>query len=403
VNEDFVFLLKKGVDFVIYLDNASTTFPKPEKVYTEMNKCLREYCANPGRGGHMISRTAGQAVLKTREIISKFFNYTNPIQLCFTKNATEALNFAIKGVLRPGDHVITTTMEHNSIIRPLKTLEKDMGVEVSFIQGDEYGEVDPDVIKKNIKKNTRLIACTVSSNVNGIVMPITKIGQIAKEYDILFLVDASQGAGTFDIDVAFMNIDLLAFPGHKGLLGPQGSGGLYMREGLKIKPLIQGGTGSHSENLYQPDMMPELMESGTLNTPGIIGLGQGIEFINNYGLKKLKLFKHDLLKRLHEGLADIDGITIYSKNDKIKNSGIVAFNIQDIEPTEVSRILDKNYDIASRAGLHCAPLVYKTIGAPATGVVRLSAGCFNTIEEIDITITALQEITMKNCTKKKLA
>lgn len=368
-----------------------------------MNKCLREYCANPGRGGHSMSRSSGQAVWKTREIISKFFNFNNPTQLCFTKNATEALNFAIKGVLSLGDHVITTTMEHNSIIRPLKTLESDIGIEISFIQGDDYGEVNPDEIKKNIKKNTRLIACTVSSNVNGIVMPIAKIGKIAKENNLLFLVDASQGAGTFDINVAAMNIDLLAFPGHKGLLGPQGSGGLYIKEGLKIKPSLQGGTGTHSENLFQPALMPELMESGTLNTPGIIGLGQAIEFINNYGLKKIRLHKYNLLKRLHEGLAEIEGVKIYSKNSLEMNSGIVAFNVEGFEPTEVSRILDQKYDIASRAGLHCAPLAHSTIGATKTGEVRLSMGCFNSIEEIDITIKALQNIAKNNFINEKLA
>ena len=308
----------------------------------------------------------------------------------------------LKGVLNPRDHVITTTMEHNSIVRPLKTLEKEIGLEVTFIEGDTHGEIDLFRIKKSIRRNTRLIACTFSSNVNGIIMPIAAIGKIAKEKGIIFLVDASQGAGTFDINMAEMQIDLLAFPGHKGLMGPQGTGGLCIQEGIKIKPILQGGTGIFSEHLFQPETMPEFMESGTLNTPGIIGLGQGIQYIRNYGIKELKLYKHNLWKRLHEGLAEIKRITIYSKNDLEKNSGIVAFNIKGIEPTVVSRILDNEHNIASRAGLHCAPLAHNTIGAPETGVVRLSPGCFNTIAEIDTVIKVVQGIATESHIPEKL-
>jgi len=377
---------------MIYLDNAATSFPKPERVYEEINRCMREYCANPGRGGHSLSITAGKAVLNTREIISGFFNIDNPMQLCFTKNATEALNLAVKGILKPGDHVITTSMEHNSVIRPLKTLERDRGIELTIIQGNESGEIDVRDIRKSIRKNTRLIACTLSSNVNGIIMPVKEVGKTAGEYGIPFLVDASQGAGTVKVDVVDMNIQLLAFPGHKGLMGPQGTGGLYAGEGYRLDSLMQGGTGSNSENLYQPDDMPDLMESGTLNTPGIAGLGCGVEFINSVGMENIRAHKHMLVTRLLEGTDGLKGIKLYSKKSMDENSGIVALNFDGIDSTEVSYVLDRAYGIAARAGLHCAPLAHQTLGTLKTGIVRFSMGYFNTAEEIDVTLSALREI-----------
>ncbi|MCX8130014.1 MAG: aminotransferase class V-fold PLP-dependent enzyme [Clostridia bacterium] len=378
---------------MIYLDNAATSYPKPNRVYEEIDRCMREYCANPGRGGHAMSIASGKAVLEAREVICKFFSIKNPMQLCFTKNATESLNIAIKSCLRENIHVITTSMEHNSVIRPLKTLEKENGAEITIVKGDEYGEIDPDEVKKNIRKNTKLIALTLSSNVNGIVMPVKEIGKIARENEIIFLVDASQGAGVFNIDVEDMNIDMLAFPGHKGLLGPQGTGGLYAREGLDLKPIMQGGTGSNSENIFQPEIMPDLLESGTLNTPGIVGLGYGVDFISSFGLDNLKKYKYMLVNRFFEGLRDIRRIRIYSKNDMEKNSGIVAVNFDDIDSSEISYALDKVYGIATRPGLHCAPLAHQTLGTVNSGIVRFSVGCFNTIEEIDITLEALREIS----------
>lgn len=377
---------------MIYLDNAATSYPKPEKVYEEVIKCMKEYCANPGRGGHAMSIASGRAVLEAREIVSDFFKITNSMQLCFTKNATEGLNTAIKGYIKPGDHVITTCMEHNSVIRPLKTLERDIGIEITIVQGNQYGEIDPQDVLKSIKSNTRMIVCTLSSNVNGIIMPVKEIGKIAREKGIAFLLDASQGAGSLEVNVEEMAIDMLAFPGHKGLMGPQGTGGLYIREGIKIKSIYEGGTGSNSENMYQPDIMPDLLESGTLNTPGIVGLWHGVGFINNFGINNMKLYKYMLVKRLYEGMQEIKGIKLYSKNSIDENSGIVGFNFEGAEATEISYILDKVYNIASRAGLHCAPLAHKTLGTMGIGIVRLSIGCFNTIEEIDTTLKALREI-----------
>jgi len=380
---------------MIYLDNAATSFPKPNRVYDEMDRCLREYCANPGRGGHQMSIKSGKELMKAREVVSSFFNIKDPLRLCFTKNATEALNYALKGILKEGDHVITTCMEHNAVMRPLKDLENDIGIEITVLNGDQYGRIDASDIEKRICGRTSLIVCTVSSNVNGIIYPIKEIGKIAHDNNVTFLVDASQGAGTIKIDVESMHIDMLAFPGHKGLLGPQGTGGLYVREGVNIKSIIQGGTGSNSESIYQPEFMPDLLESGTLNTPGIIGLRYGIEFINSMGLENLKLHKYMLTKRLHEGIEDIDKSVLYSLNSEECNSGIVAMNFEEADSTEISYILDKEYQIATRAGLHCSPLAHKTLGTSGRGIIRFSVGCFNTIDEIDYTIDALQNISSK--------
>ncbi len=380
---------------MIYLDNAATSYPKPDKVYDEMDRCLREYCANPGRGGHEMSIISGKAVMEAREIISRLFGIDNPLQLCFTKNATEALNLGIKGVLKPGDHVITTCMEHNSVIRALKALEKDMGIEVTIIRGNEYGEIDPQDVAKGIKGNSKLIICTLSSNVNGIIMPVKEIGYLSREKELIFLIDASQGAGTLELDVKDMNADMLAFPGHKGLMGPQGTGALYVREGIEIKPLMQGGTGSNSESAFQPDFMPDMMESGTLNTPGIIGLKCGVEFINSMGLENIRIYKHMLVERLHSGIASIKGARLYNKRGIDENSGIVAMNFNGLESTRVSQILDREYDIATRAGLHCAPLAHQTLGTLKEGVVRFSVSCFNSIDDIDNAVNALREISGK--------
>jgi cysteine desulfurase / selenocysteine lyase len=271
-------------------------------------------------------------------------------------------------------------------------MERDLGIEISIIRGNEFGEIDAEEINKCIKSNTKLIVSTLSSNVNGIIMPVKKIGNIAKENNIPFLLDASQGAGSIKIDVEELNLNLLAFPGHKGLMGPQGTGGLYVDEKISLKPIYQGGTGSNSELVYQPEFMPDLHESGTLNTPGIVGLGYGIGFINNFGIENLAFYKHMLIKRLYEGICAIDRIKIYSKNIIESNSGIIAFNFEEVDSTEVSYVLDKVYGVASRAGLHCAPMAHETLGTLKRGIVRLSVSCFNTIDEIDITINAIKEI-----------
>ena len=380
---------------MIYLDNAATTFPKPGIVIDEVEKCMREYCANPGRGGHALSLMSGRAVLETREAICRLFNIKNPMQLCFTKNATEALNIAIYSLLKPGSHVITSCMEHNSVMRPIMTLQRDAGIELTVIQGDSRGCIDPADIAKNIKPNTVLIISTLSSNVNGIIMPVREIGKAAGEAGIPFLLDASQGAGSIPVDVEDMNVSLLAFPGHKDLYGPQGTGGLFAKEGLQLKHIMSGGTGSNSESLYQPEFMPDFLESGTLNTPGIVGLRSGVGFILDTDQVNIKNRKWMLTKRLYEGLKEIKGITFYNSSEKENNSGIVAINLEDMDSTEVSFLLDRDYGIATRAGLHCAPMAHRVLGTEALGIVRLSPGFFNTAAEIDEAIRAIKNISGK--------
>lgn len=378
---------------MIYLDNAATSFPKPQRVYNEINRCMKNYCANPGRSGHKMSIASAMVVQETRQTISKFFNIDNPMQITFTKNATEGLNIVIQAIVKQGNHVITTSMDHNSVLRPLSLLEKNRDVEIDIVRGDALGFVDHNKIRSLIKDNTCLIVCTLSSNVNGTKMPFEEISKIAKDNGINFLLDASQGAGSVKIDVGNIQPSFMVFPGHKGLLGPQGIGGLYIKEGVCLEPLLQGGTGSFSNSLDQPQIMPDAHESGTLNLPGIVGLLAGIEFINILGLENVQLYKNLLLQRFFEGIKDIKGIRPYSTSQFNMNSGVLALNILDYDSNEIAEILDRKYDIAVRGGFHCAPLAHKTLGTESQGLVRFSLGCFNTIEEIDFAIKALWEIS----------
>lgn len=377
---------------MIYLDNAATSFPKPDCVINEMDRCMREYCANPGRGGHTLSIKAGMAVNKAREKVSELFNIADPMQFVFTKNATEALNIAIKGIACKGCNIITTGMEHNAVMRPLRTLERDMGIEITIMAGNSLGEIDPGDLKKCIKSNTVLVISTLSSNVNGIIMPVADMGRICREAGILFLLDASQGAGSIAVDVESCMIDMLAFPGHKGLLGPQGTGGLYVRQGIMLRTLMEGGTGSNSENVYQPDIMPDRFESGTLNTPGIVGLGAGAGFVIQTGLDKIQDHKSFLVSMLIDGLSQVQGVTLYSVASKIRNSGIVAMNLGYLDSTELSFLLDRDFGICTRGGLHCAPAAHGVLGTERRGIVRFSTGCFNTENEIIRTIDAVDRI-----------
>ncbi len=377
---------------MIYMDNAATSFPKPDAVYSEMDKCLRTYCANPGRGSHTMSIASATTVNTTRERIAKLMKIEDSLNISFTKNATEALNIAICGSLSSGDHVITTCMEHNSVIRPLKTLEKYGGVKLTIVGADSLGRVDPQDIRKSINKRTKLIVCTLSSNVNGIIMPVEEIGKIARNNGIIYLLDASQGLGSIEFDINRIHADMIAFPGHKGLLGPQGTGGLYVSPKIRMRPLMRGGTGSSSELLYQPEIMPDKLESGTLNTPGIAGLGAGVEFIQKNGIDKIRKKKDELTVRLFNGISRINNIKIFSPESAEENSGIVAFNFEGVDSSEVSYLLDKQYKIECRAGLHCAPLAHSHFKTVNSGIVRLSVGCFNTNDEVDFVIQSINLI-----------
>lgn len=376
---------------MIYFDNAATSFPKPDIVYDKIMKVMKEYGANPGRSGHKLSLKVSREIFETRDLISQLFNIEDPMNIVFTFNCTESLNMGIKGVLEPGDHVITTSMEHNSVLRPIKHLEKD-GIESTIVEANKKGLIDPLDIQKAIRPNTKLIVITHISNLTGSIQPIEEIGIIARENNIYYLVDAAQSAGVYNIDVEKMNIDLLAFPGHKELLGPQGTGGLYIREGINIEENFQGGTGSVSDSLEQPEVKPDRYESGTTNAPGIIGLGEGIRYIIDKGIDNIRQYKKELTKYFIEEVIEIDGIKVYGPLDLNKQAAVVSINITDISSSEIAYILDEEYNIAVRSGMHCAPLAHKTIGSFQQGTVRFSFGIFNTYEEIDYAIKSIKEI-----------
>ena len=376
---------------MIYFDNAATSFPKPKIVYDTIMDVMMNYGANPGRSGHKLAMKVNREIFSTRENIGKLFHIKDPLDIVFTFNCTESLNLAIKGVLKAGDHVITTSMEHNSVLRPIKFLES-IGIRNTIVKGDQEGRINPKDIQDSIRPETKMIVTTHISNLTGTIIDIKEIGKIAKANGILYLVDAAQSAGVYPIDVEAMNIDLLAFPGHKGLLGPQGTGGLYIRKEIKIMESFQGGTGSISDSLLQPDTMPDKFESGTPNAPGIIGLGAGIEYIFSQGIDHIRQKELDLTRSFIEEVSKIDGINMYGPLDLSQHAPVVSLNIGDADSSEVSYILNEKYNIAVRPGLHCAPLAHKTIGTFDQGAVRFSFGYENTYEEIDLGIKALRDL-----------
>jgi cysteine desulfurase/selenocysteine lyase len=379
---------------MIYLDNAATSWPKPPQVIQAMTDILKRGCANPGRSAHAMARQTEDAVLNVREAVAKFFNIKDPLRVAFMPNTTYALNAAIYGVITEGSVVATTAMEHNSMLRPLKTLESRGIIGLETVEPDRYGRISVQSIKKVLRKGIDLFCMTVSSNVTGAIMPVTEAGRICRELGITFLVDAAQGAGVIPIDVERMNIDMLAFPGHKGLLGPQGTAGLYVREGIKIKPFIQGGTGSFSDRLFQPEVFPDILESGTLNVPGIVGLGKGISFISETGIENIRLKKKKLLTMLFEALSKEENITVFSPGPE-QNSGIFAFLVHHMDSSEVSYILDRKFGICTRSGFHCAPLAHRALGTSDSGLVRISPGYFNDETEIELTIEAIRSIARR--------
>lgn len=344
---------------MIYLDNAATTFPKPTEVYEEVLKCMESYAANPGRGSHDMSIKASEKIMEARQEISEFFNIPNAMNLVFTSNATEALNIAIKGTLKRGDHVISTIIEHNSVLRPLNSLTKK-GIQFTLLGVSEMGYVDINALKREIRKNTKVFIINHASNVLGTIQNIREIGKIAKEHNITFIVDASQSAGTLSIDVQRDNIDLLAFPGHKGLLGPQGTGALYVKEGLQVENLKDGGTGSNSNFMAQPDFLPDKFESGTLNTPGIAGLCEGVKFIKKIGRRNIQKHEERLVEYLLKELKKLSYIKIYGPQNPENRAAVVSINIEGVDSSEVGYLLNKD-GIAVRTGYHCAPLDRKSV------------------------------------------
>lgn len=379
---------------MIYLDNAATSYPKPKEVGQAMMYFLEKVGANPGRSSHRLSIESGRILYQARESLAELFNVDDPLRIIFTLNVTEALNLALKGLLRPGDQVITSSMEHNSVMRPLRELEK-RGVEVKVVPCSSQGVLDPVDLERAIKKNTKLIVLNHGSNVIGSLLPITVVGEMAKRHHILFLVDTAQTAGCYPLDIKKDNIDLLAFTGHKALYGPPGTGGLVIGERVdtkKLIPLKVGGTGSHSEFEEQPDFLPDLYESGTPNIVGLNGLKEGVRFVLAEGVDKIHQHEKNLIIRLIEGLKEIPEVTLYGGDYRKEQVAVVSFNLKDKWPSEVGMRLDEEYDIMCRVGLHCSPATHKTIGTFPRGTVRFSMSWFNTLEEVDQVIMAIREI-----------
>ncbi|MEE8418530.1 MAG: aminotransferase class V-fold PLP-dependent enzyme [Dehalococcoidales bacterium] len=377
---------------MIYLDNAATSWPKPESVYQEMDEFLRNSGGNPGRGGHTLAVAATSLIDKTRLLVARMIQADDKDRVVFTLNCTDSLNMGLKGVLKPGDHVITSNLEHNSVVRPLSKLEKQ-GVTVTRLSPRSAGEpVAAEDVEKAVTDKTRLIIMSHASNVNGVIQPIREYGLIARKHDLIFMVDAAQTAGRYPLDVREDKIDLLAFSGHKGPLGPPGTGILYIGERVDPDSLREGGTGSHSEMEEQPTDLPYKFECGTANTVGIAGLAAGLNFISREGREKVLTHEQELNARLIEGLSQIDGVTVHGAQRSEEQAPIISFNIAGTDPGEVGAILDQAFDIKVRAGLHCAPVAHKTLGTFPAGTVRVSPGYFNTREQIEETLEAIKRI-----------
>ena len=374
---------------MIYLDYAATSGRKPEAVYEASDRVMRAVSGNPGRSGHKISLEAGAIVAEARLLCSRLFHAPASETIAFGVNATEALNLGILGIVEKGDHVITSSLEHNSVARPLEHL-KDEGVEVTKIRADLEKGVDPDAVEAAIKDNTKLVVMTHISNVTGTVNDIGAIGDVCRRHGVIFLVDAAQSAGVRSIDVQAMKIDMLAFPGHKCLYGPQGTGGLYISPDVDLQPLLTGGTGTQSELLHQPVSRPERYESGTLNVPGLAGLAKGVDYILKTGVDAIEEKEHELMTRLIGGIRQYDNVVIWGPQTDENRAAVLSITIDGYEPQDISIYLDQIFNIAVRSGLHCAPYAHETLGTlDKGGTVRISPGYFTTEEEIDACIEAI--------------
>ena len=377
---------------LIYLDNGATSFPKPEEVYTYMDHFYRSFGVNPGRSGYDLCMEAGNLVDDTRKVLASLFHGSDPNRLCFSYNSTDALNLIIFGLLRPGDHAITTNLEHNSVLRPLYHLSRD-GVDVDYVRFDGAGFVDPDEVRRRFRPNTRLVVVNHASNVIGTVQPIGEIGRRCREAGIPFAIDASQSAGKVPIDVEEQFLDLIAFTGHKSLLGPTGIGGLYVREGIAVRHTRAGGTGVRSAERGHLEEYPFRLEYGTPNVAGIAGLHAGLKWIEARGMETIHAQEMRLARSLRDGLASIPGVILYCLDDLADHIAVMAFNVQGMDAGDVGTMLDVDYDIACRTGLHCAPLVHEQLGtAKIRGAVRFGIGPFNTEAHVTAAVEAVRAI-----------
>lgn len=376
----------------IYLDNAATSFPKPKEVATAVYDFMVNNGTSSGRGSYKKAMQSDYIVYECRKLIGKLFNFDNPKKVVFTSNVTDSLNIAMRGILKENDHVITSSLEHNAVWRCLKTLERDINIKIDTVECSKDGITNSQDIKKYIKKDTALIVFTQASNVLGTIQPIREIGAIAREHNIPFLVDSAQSAGAMKIDVKEDNIDILAFTGHKSLLGPMGTGGLIINTDIDIKPLKAGGTGGDSAYEYQPDYYPNHLETGTSNVSGIAGLREAIKFLNKEGIENIHNKEKELTKYALEKLETVKDIEIYGPKDCEKMLSVISFNIKDKTPEDVGSILDQKYDIMLRAGLHCAPTAHSVIGTKERGTLRIGLGYFNEKEDIDKLVEALNNL-----------
>jgi len=376
---------------MIYLDNAATTWPKPQQVVSAIEEALVHKGGNAGRGGHGAAMQAARLIYQTREDLCTLFGMDDPTRVIFTQNATHALNQGLFGLLQQGDHVITSSIEHNAVARPLWALQQ-RGVEVSEVQGMLGKEFDFDAYRRAFRPNTKLVVTLHASNVTGTLLPIQEIGQIAHEYGAYYLLDAAQTAGVFPIDMGRLAVDLLAFPGHKGLLGPQGTGGLLVKPEIRLEPLIYGGTGSLSEEDRQPGFLPDALESGTLNGAGIAGLGAGVRYILKEGVDKIRVREQALCRKLWNGLREIPGVTLYGSDIVEQRSPIVAFNIGELDSVAAGFLLEEKAGVIARAGLHCAAHAHRMLGTLDQGVVRFSPSHFTREEEIETALRAVRSV-----------
>ncbi len=373
---------------LIYFDNAATSGKKPEAVKEAICDCLEHANANPGRSGHSLSVKAAEIIYTTREVIGEFFNFPRTENIVLTKNATEALNIALYGTLKTGDEVVTTSMEHNSVMRPLNHLESKGTIKVKVVRADGDGSVSPQLIRDAITQHTKLVSVTSASNVTGTKMDLEGIYRVCRDAEKRLLVDGAQGAGAMEIDLGNTPFDLFAFTGHKHLYGPQGTGALIIKNPDELDPLMRGGTGSLSDKTVHPDFPPDKFEAGTLNTPGYAGLAAGMHFILKEGLGSMIAYEHQLTEYLLKRMEEIDEIEVYAPG--ANRVAIVSFNVRGVSASDVARYLDQQWGICTRSGLHCAPVAHETLNTFPRGTVRISLSFFNTMREIDIVIDALK-------------
>ncbi|MBI3049956.1 MAG: aminotransferase class V-fold PLP-dependent enzyme [Acidobacteria bacterium] len=377
---------------MIYLDNAATSWPKPPPVAAAVQEQLTTAGGNPGRSGHRLSIAAARLVEETREALARLFHVDDPGRIAFAPNATHALNVALYGLLGPGDRVITTSLEHNSVMRPLRHLET-LGVHVESVRCEPDGSIDLGKVADALAPGARVLVTTHASNVAGTILPVRELAALARAHGARSVVDAAQTAGTMPIDVEALGVDVLAFTGHKGLFGPTGTGGLYVREEVELRPLVRGGTGSDSAHEVQPEFMPDVFESGTLNVAGIAGLGAGVRFLMDVGIEAVQAHERGLATRFIEGVRAIPGVSVYGPADSESRCGIVSFNVGGTSPSEVGLLLDDSFGIMARTGLHCAPAAHRTLGTFPAGAVRFGFGWFNTSAEVDAAVEAVRQIT----------